>query len=392
MHFDELINQCIICLKTYNPSIEGPDSFVSKYLKKITKDSNERMFIKQVFYGVLRYKDFLKIFCENLFNSNPSSTERKDEYLYSIFAYLTIFRLDELPLDDYKQFVLFQDAVKMNEFLTFIFDEDVLKNKLREPWIKIYDFNYIDETIINGLLKTKNNIQDLIDFILNKAKIGNISSTKDNSIKNENEENINIETEKINKEENKIKNFLDIETAKELIEKTINNKFIEIQNNLLDAMMPKQEVKIDKKKEKKINENLKKFEDNINNIYKVQSKEISQNLLYDLKKITKALLIQSVDPLENGEKIFKSFTNNIKINDDNLEYIALKKLNIINEINNISKEIITANDDEFKKQFIDKYGITEKDIKDKKLDKYIKKYNRNENQIIEEILKKLKYI
>ena len=52
MHFDELINQCIICLKTYNPSIEGPDSFVSKYLKKITKDSNERMFIKQVFYGV----------------------------------------------------------------------------------------------------------------------------------------------------------------------------------------------------------------------------------------------------------------------------------------------------------------------------------------------------
>ena len=151
--------------------------------------------------------------------------------------------------------------------------------------------------------------------------------------------------------------------------------------------MPKQEVKIDKKKEKKINENLKKFEDNINNIYKEQSKEISQNLLYDLKKITKALLIQSVDPLENGEKFF-----NIKINDDNLEYIALKKLNIINEINNISKEIIAANDDEFKKQFIDKYGITEKDIKDKKLDKYIKKYNRNENQIIEEILKKLKYI
>ena len=212
MHFDELINQCIICLKTYNPSIEGPDSFVSKYLKKITKDSNERMFIKQVFYGVLRYKDFLKIFCENLFNSNPSSTERKDEYLYSIFAYLTIFRLDELPLDDYKQFVLFQDAVKMNEFLTFIFDEDVLKNKLREPWIKIYDFNYIDETIINGLLKTKNNIQDLIEFILNKAKIGNVSSTKEGSIQNkENEENINeeIESEKIieNKEDKKSKTF-----------------------------------------------------------------------------------------------------------------------------------------------------------------------------------------
>ena len=64
------------------------------------------MFIKQVFYGVLRYKDFLKVFTESLFNSKPSSTERKDETLFFIFAYITIFRLDELPLDDYKQLVL----------------------------------------------------------------------------------------------------------------------------------------------------------------------------------------------------------------------------------------------------------------------------------------------
>ncbi len=257
---------------------------------------------------------------------------------------------------------------------TFIKNFNIQLNFLRADYTKL----------INELKEYYNS---KFDYIFKKISQNEEKNNEKNEIIIEEKDEI-----KINKEENKIKNFLDIETAKELIEKTINNKFIEIQNNLLDAMMPKQEVKIDKKKEKKINENLKKFEDNINNIYKVQSKEISQNLLYDLKKITKALLIQSVDPLENGEKIFKSFTNNIKINDDNLEYIALKKLNIINEINNISKEIITANDDEFKKQFIDKYGITEKDIKDKKLDKYIKKYNRNENQIIEEILKKLKYI
>ena len=64
------------------------------------------MFIKQVFYGYLRYKDFLKVFTENLFKLKPGSTERKDELLFSILAYLTIFRLDDLPLDDYKQFVL----------------------------------------------------------------------------------------------------------------------------------------------------------------------------------------------------------------------------------------------------------------------------------------------
>lgn len=63
------------------------------------------MFIKQILYGVLRYIDFLKVFSDNLFHMNKSSTERKDEVLYQIFAYVTIFRLDELPIEDYKYLV-----------------------------------------------------------------------------------------------------------------------------------------------------------------------------------------------------------------------------------------------------------------------------------------------
>jgi hypothetical protein len=63
------------------------------------------MFIKQVFYGLLRYNDFLKVFTTNLFNLNKSCTDRKDEILYNIFTYITIFRLDELPFDDYKSLV-----------------------------------------------------------------------------------------------------------------------------------------------------------------------------------------------------------------------------------------------------------------------------------------------
>lgn len=64
------------------------------------------MFIKQVFYGVMRYFDFLKVFSDKFISINKGTTERKDENLYQIFAYLTIFRLDELPLEDYKHFVL----------------------------------------------------------------------------------------------------------------------------------------------------------------------------------------------------------------------------------------------------------------------------------------------
>jgi len=70
------------------------------------------MFIKQVFYGIMRYRDFLKIFTDQLFELNKSTTERKDEYLYQILAYLLIFRLEELPMEDFKSIVYVRNKKK----------------------------------------------------------------------------------------------------------------------------------------------------------------------------------------------------------------------------------------------------------------------------------------
>ena len=64
------------------------------------------MFIKQVFFGVLRYKMFLKTFTDELFSLKPSSKNNNDEILYWIIIYITVFRLDEIPLEDYKSIIL----------------------------------------------------------------------------------------------------------------------------------------------------------------------------------------------------------------------------------------------------------------------------------------------
>ena len=61
----------------------------------------------------------------------------------------------------------------MNELFTYLFDEEVLK-KLREKWIELYDFNFIDNEVIGGLLNTKKNITDLLTFIYNKATASNL--------------------------------------------------------------------------------------------------------------------------------------------------------------------------------------------------------------------------
>ena len=70
-----------------------------------------------MFYGCVRYQEFLKVFNGVLFKRHSSSTNRNDNVLYQIFGYLTFFRLEELALDDYRRLVLSQDAVKMNAFL-----------------------------------------------------------------------------------------------------------------------------------------------------------------------------------------------------------------------------------------------------------------------------------
>ena len=213
----------------------------------------------------------------------------------------------------------------------------------------------------------------------------------DEKYNNKNEKNEII----INKEQIKNKEELNIKEVNKLIEKSVNQKFNLIQNNIYDLFEPQKEIKIDKKQEKKINENITKFENNLSKIYDDKSDNIPQNLEYDLRKITKALLIQNKDPLVIGENFFKKLLNNKEQNADIFKDMAYKKTIIMTTIDKILNEfnnIIKGDGEEYRKKFREKYGITEKDIKDNKLDILIQKHGKKEEQIIIELLSNLKYI
>ena len=57
----------------------------------------------------------------------------------------------------------------MNVFLQFAFDAEKLREYLREPWMAIYDFIYIDEKIIGGVEKNLPSVADIIRFIEKRA-------------------------------------------------------------------------------------------------------------------------------------------------------------------------------------------------------------------------------
>lgn len=132
MKFDELLELCNECVKTFNPVIKTIDSHADDFLKSV-KDPYEKVFVKQVFYGCIRYQDFLKCFIRKLYEVNPVGTNRNDIVLYTIFAYITFFRLEELSIDDYRKLVKAAKYDKMHPFMQFIFDTEALRQAgLRE--------------------------------------------------------------------------------------------------------------------------------------------------------------------------------------------------------------------------------------------------------------------
>lgn len=181
MEYQKLIKKTVNCIKSFNENLTGADSYCNEYLDKVSKEPHERMFIKQVFYGVNQYRSFFKVFTTKFFELNVASTERKDEDLYHIFLYLTLFRFEELPFEEYKKLVLSQDFVKINEFYTFLFNFEQLEKIIRPLWIDILDPIYIDNTLIFNLRKTYDKLADLIKHIELKAKGTNLNSTKSNS-------------------------------------------------------------------------------------------------------------------------------------------------------------------------------------------------------------------
>ena len=135
MKYSELILKCQQLIESYNENIMTPDSHAQQFLDSLKLEDTERVFLKQVFYGFERYKAFLLGSNSVIFDLYSSSTNRKnDSALFAIFTYLICFRLDELPFAEFKKMVLSQDMVKMNVLLGFIFDIELLQEKVFDIW------------------------------------------------------------------------------------------------------------------------------------------------------------------------------------------------------------------------------------------------------------------
>ena len=113
----------------------------------------------------------------------------------------------------------------------------------------------------------------------------------------------------------------------------------------------------------------------------------------EFKKLSKVLLIERYDLQKATQTFFDVNFNKFteQLNEQEKTNITNKKQNLFFAMDKVSLNGIEYKDDfDFRTKFRKKFGITEKDIDDQELDKIIKSSNKDENKIIQKVLKKIK--
>jgi len=208
----------------------------------------------------------------------------------------------------------------------------------------------------------------------------------------------------INDENNDLIDFKKIkEYIKEEIKKEINNILQKQLEELKNEIYLNVEKNILEEKKEKIDEIIKykdgdiknRFENKLFNIFSDKRQEIPEKDMNELKKLGTAFLIKYKQSPLDASKVFLKANFQINKEIDEISNInnEIKKANLFVVMDEIMhRKLDINNQTNYLKNFREKYGIEDKEINDKEIIKYKKKFNNDEKKIIEAVLKKLKYI
>ena len=168
----QLLEQAEELIKTYNPKRTTLESHANEYLSinKLNANDADGAFLKEVLYGVMRCKAALKVFAACFFNDMSARVLRSDYTMYMILTYLSVFRLQELTISEFRKFVLSIDPDKMVNFLEYVFNASSLEDSgVVAHWTKIFDPDYVRNTLLKQLTSSSLEIQQIIAELRDKS-------------------------------------------------------------------------------------------------------------------------------------------------------------------------------------------------------------------------------
>jgi hypothetical protein len=174
--YGEMISTCDDMIRTFNSTTHSIDTHISDYLGRKRKRMPEEtlneteQFLQQTVYGWYRQRQGLDKFITNIYADKAASISRTDMTLYTIFAYLAIFRLEDLGFKKFAEFILSQDPTKMVNFTSYLFNDENLWSCLRADWMRVYDLTYVEDDLIAGVERFIPDINALNDKLQGNAQ------------------------------------------------------------------------------------------------------------------------------------------------------------------------------------------------------------------------------
>ena len=84
-------------------------------------------------------------------------------------AYIALFRLNEIPIHEFKDMILEQDLSSMNMFFTYIFDISYLRETIKPLWMEYFDESFIENKILSKLESNLPLFKGLLNHLSLKA-------------------------------------------------------------------------------------------------------------------------------------------------------------------------------------------------------------------------------
>ena len=151
----QCIAKCEALIRSFNPVTHSIDTHLTEHLGNTSSSDAkpENVFVQQIVYGCYVEKRLLDAFIKNFYADNAACVLRADIVMYTIFAYMAIFRLQELGWHKFKEYTSTQDPSKMFNFVSYLFNKENLMSNLRDDWMKIKDLTYVETVLIKSVEK-----------------------------------------------------------------------------------------------------------------------------------------------------------------------------------------------------------------------------------------------
>ncbi|CAH3015002.1 unnamed protein product [Porites evermanni] len=175
MNHKHLLSCCVEILDSFNPRIHGVLEHLNSCLAtKQGLEESDESFVTEVFSGCVQYSSIMKVVVDAFYAEAGKTSLRSERNVYTVLAYLALYRIDELGIAHFRKFVLSHEANKMHRFFSFFFNEENIKTWMKNEWCKHYEHSYVQTTLVSPLLRWMPELLDLVaelgDKLANKQK------------------------------------------------------------------------------------------------------------------------------------------------------------------------------------------------------------------------------